>query len=105
VPYVGVEWISNDVLKVEKCAFARLLNIKSVNGSLFHSQGNFPSYGFVEVSQAEAIEMCPADVLARVDFDGVRLWRHLAGVFRRDCSGPELENAGLRSRKAVGAKC
>ena len=38
----GVQWITPNVIKVSKGQFARLLGIKSIDGSLFHQQGNFP---------------------------------------------------------------
>jgi hypothetical protein len=40
---VGVAWVNDNVIKVDKVKFARFLGIKSVDGSLFHKQGNSPS--------------------------------------------------------------
>jgi hypothetical protein len=88
--FVGVEWLTDTVIKVEKAKFARLLGIKSVDGSLFHQQGNFPSHGFVELSPADARELVPPDALAGVDFDDVRLVTHQSGEFRRGC-GSDIE--------------
>jgi hypothetical protein len=88
--FLGVEWLTDSVIKVEKAKFARLLGIKSVDGSLFHQQGNFPSHGFVEVSPAEARQLVPPDALVGVDFDDVRLVVHQSGEFRRGC-GSDIE--------------
>lgn len=43
-------WVKDTVFKVDKCVFGRLLGIKSYDGGLFHSQGNFPSHGFRELT-------------------------------------------------------
>jgi hypothetical protein len=88
--FVGVEWLTDTVIKVEKAKFARLLGIKSVDGSLFHQQGNFPSHGFVEVSPMEARKLVPPAALIGVDFDDVRLVVHQSGEFRRGC-GSDIE--------------
>jgi hypothetical protein len=70
--------------------FARLIGVKSVDGCLFHRQGNFPSYGFAELPVEQARMIVPEHVLAGVDFDTVRLLRHEPGVFVRGC-GPHVE--------------
>jgi hypothetical protein len=85
VPYMGIEWVTDRVVKVDKLRFARLLGIKTIDGSLFHQQGNFPSHGFVELSEGEAREMIPLEGLQHVDYDAVRLLTHQPGVFTRGC--------------------
>jgi hypothetical protein len=80
---VGIEWVSERILKVDKMAFARLLGIKTIDGSLFHQQGNFPSHGFVELTKEEVSDMVPQGVLETVDYDAVRLLTHQPGVFTR----------------------
>jgi hypothetical protein len=76
VGFFGVEWISETVLKVDKRAFARLFGIRIINGSLFHQHGNFPSHGFVQVSEKMARETFSEADLAGVDDDDVRLLTH-----------------------------
>jgi hypothetical protein len=83
VDFVGIQWITDWILKVDKAVFARLLGIKTVDGSLFHQQGNFPSHGFVELSQAEAAESVPQAILDTVDYNAVRLLRHRSGALTR----------------------
>jgi hypothetical protein len=56
---VGVAWLTDQVIKVDKMKFARLLGIKSIEGSLFHQQGNFPSHGFIEIGASEARKCSP----------------------------------------------
>ena len=49
---VGVYFINNVAISVDKYAMINMLalNPKNVDGSLFHKQGNFPTHGFIEVS-------------------------------------------------------
>jgi hypothetical protein len=87
--YVGVEWVTDRVIKIDKKKFARLLKIHAIEGSLFHRQGNFPSHGFRELSPAEAKEMVGEKDLSSVDYDSVRLIVHKPGEFMRG-SDPQV---------------
>jgi hypothetical protein len=81
--YVGVKWLTDDVFLVRPKIFGELLNLKSVEGALFHQQGNFPSHGFVMIPPAPA----PAigeQLIEELDFDLVKLTSHPDGAFRRD---------------------
>jgi hypothetical protein len=49
-PFIGVEWLTDTILLVNRVRFARLLGIGSVSGSLFQQQGNFSTHGFTELS-------------------------------------------------------
>jgi hypothetical protein len=96
--HLGVEWISPRVLRVEKRAFARLLNIKVIEGGLFHRQGNFPSHGFVEVSRNDL----PADVLREADQDKIKFVTHGEGLFTKDVQGETIDGwkwLNIRSEK------
>jgi hypothetical protein len=97
---VGVRWVSDTVLRVDKRSFARLLGIKTIDGSLFHQQGNFPSHGFVELSAREARTCLPVDASVGVDGDEVRLLVHTPGVFVRQC--PE---GAIGSCKWISSRC
>lgn len=96
---VGVKFITQVVLKVNKGCFARLLGIKTIDGSLFHKQGNFPNYGFVELSSELAQAYCTASDLADVDFDEVRLLIHTNGVFKANCTEADIYNYQQRPKK------
>jgi hypothetical protein len=87
----GVEWVTDKVLKVDKRAFARLLGIRFIDGSLFHQQGNFPSHGFMELGIGTALDYVSQEQLKGVDFDNVRLFTHREGAFVRGSSGEVLE--------------
>lgn len=97
--YIGVEWVNERVLKVDKRVFARLLGIKTIDGSLFHQQGNFPSHGFIELNEADARRLVPPDDMEGVDFENVRLLVHQPGIFTRDCTEEDIERC-----KWVGAR-
>jgi hypothetical protein len=90
--FIGVDWISDIVLRVDKRLFAQLLGIKTVDGSLFHRQGNFPSHGFVELTAAEAADLLSPAALQGVDFDIIRLLVHEERVFVRDATLQAIEN-------------
>jgi hypothetical protein len=87
--FVGVAWVTDRVLKVDKYRFAALLGIRVIDGSLFHKQGNFPSHGFVEIAPDQARNELPLQALEGVDFDVVRLFVHGSDNFFRGC-GPEM---------------
>jgi hypothetical protein len=80
---VGVTWVTDDVLKIDKVKFARLLGIRTIDPALFHKQGNFPTHGFVELCFDNAKKMLTAEELMGVDFDVVRLVTHEAGAFTK----------------------
>ena len=85
VELVGCQWVDDKTIKINRENFARLLGIKSVEGSLFHKQGNFPSHGFVEVD--------PQVVRARFpdfDFGKDRLLTHKDGVFVKGCTEDDI---------------
>ena len=73
---VGVVWVTDSVIKVYKHAFAKLLNITTVDGGLFHKQGNFTRHGFVTLTEAEAKAKVPAEELHDVDYREVLLLTH-----------------------------
>lgn len=86
----GVQWITPNVIKVSKGQFARLLGIKSIDGSLFHQQGNFPAHGFIELNREQAKTFCPMADISTVDFDEVRLLIHQSGLFVSSSTEPQV---------------
>ena len=81
IPIVGVSWVSDKILKINRAVFAKLLMIKAVEGSLFNKQGNFPSHGFDEVEPGITRSMFPD-----FDFSLERLMIHREDHFVRGCS-------------------
>ena len=91
-PFMGVKWVSNSILQVDKREFARLLGIKSIDGSLFHQQGNFPSHGFLELKASDfPLYDIPPEIVEIVDFDNIRLLVHSAGIFVKNCTEDSIE--------------
>lgn len=88
--YVGIRWITETVFMVDKHVFAKLLGVRTIDGSLFHQQGNFPSHGFVELNYLEAAEVAASGGLGEMDLSTVRLLKHGTGGFTRHCSETDL---------------
>jgi hypothetical protein len=83
VKLVGVVWVTDSAIKVDKYSFAKLLNISAIDGGLFPKQGNFPRHGFVALSDAEARQKVPPEHLVDVGFRDVLLIWHPSGQFTR----------------------
>ncbi|EAY03415.1 hypothetical protein TVAG_043610 [Trichomonas vaginalis G3] len=81
LPVVGVEWVSNEVIKVYKHPFAHLLGISAVDGGLFHKQGNFTRHGFVEVTEEEIKNTINQTALSDVDHRDVHIVSNKEGSF------------------------
>lgn len=91
IEFTGVEWLNDRILRVNKLIFARFLGIKSIDGSLFHQQGNFPSHGFFELTSKDAPMILSEQQLSNVDFETVRVLVHSSGIFVRNCTENDIE--------------
>ncbi|EAX95303.1 hypothetical protein TVAG_270940 [Trichomonas vaginalis G3] len=89
---VGVKWINDYVLHVDKIKFAHLLGIKSIDGSLFHQQGNFPSHGFIEMNTKDVDKLKSEYDVSDVDYENIRLLTHVDKIFVRNCTERDLES-------------
>lgn len=85
IPIVGIQWISDSVLRINRIVIAKLLRIKAIEGSLFHQQGNFPSHGFVELDPADVRKIFPD-----FDFSIDRLLTHKERIFIKGCTEEEV---------------
>ena len=90
-PHIGVKWITDSIIWVNRESFARLLGVKTIEGGLFHQQGNFPSHGFEELSFEESEKVAAQLGLGKIDLSVMRLIRHTNGLFRRDSKESDLE--------------
>ncbi|OHS93050.1 hypothetical protein TRFO_12059 [Tritrichomonas foetus] len=90
--FVGVSWVNDRIIKVYKYAFAKLLNIKIVDGGLFHKQGNFTRHGFVTVNEQAARSEVPESLLADVDFRDVVLIYHKDNRFTQNSPEEAISN-------------
>ena len=97
--YAGVEWLSETILKVNKKQFARLLGIHSIDGSLFHQQGNFSTHGFSEVSLEEARNQIGEEEFNSMDLETVKLLKHVPGIFLRSATEKDLDRCKWVSSK------
>ena len=89
-PHVGVEWITDSVFRVHRVIFARLLGVRTVDGGLFHQQGNFPSHGFLELPFEESDRISRANGLGPADLSQVRFMTHSSGQFVRQSTEADL---------------
>jgi hypothetical protein len=80
---VGVQWVTDRLFKVDKFIFGRLLGIVSIDGALFHQQGNFPSHGFGEVPGTDIERLRLSFDIADVDQDRIRLFYHKGNGFAK----------------------
>ena len=100
--FTGVEWKTDKVLHVNKNRFARLLGIKSIDGSLFHQQGNFPAFGFVELTAQEIKDTLGNDEVNEVNLEVDRYMIHTPNKFVCNCSEKDIAEdmkwKGVRQR-------
>jgi hypothetical protein len=89
---IGTQWVTDQIFKVDKLIFGRLLGINSVDGGLFHRQGNFPSHGFAELNIGELESLRATCDISDVDQDRVRLLFHKGGGFSRDSTEDAVTN-------------
>lgn len=91
VCHVGIQWVTDHVFMVRRRDFARLIGVKTVEGGLFHQQGNFPSHGFIELTFAESDAMSRAHGFGPCDLSIVRFVHHGTGLFTRFSTEASLE--------------
>jgi hypothetical protein len=90
--HLGIQWVTDEIFRVHRTNFARLIGVKTVEGGLFHQQGNFPSHGFVELPFAESDNISRAHGFGPCDLSVVRFMKHATGGFERNSSEASLEN-------------
>ena len=90
-PLIGLMWVTNDVFKVHKFIFGRLIGIQTIDGGLMHCQGNFPSHGFTEITGEEFFKLKTQYKLDDVDQDVVRLMTHKSGKFTQESTEDILQ--------------
>jgi len=80
--YIGVAWVSDTVIKVNKTIFASFLGIGCVEGGLFHKQGNFTRHGF-EIMKEQDVRASVGLSISDIDFHTVVLVTNTKGEFGR----------------------
>jgi hypothetical protein len=72
--FVGATWVSDRLMKINAHGFAGLLGIRTVQGGLFHKQGNFSRHGLHHVFKMGGAELAKMPECAEVDDYQVRLY-------------------------------
>lgn len=51
---LGVRWVNDNVIEVSRSGLVNIFNLRenTVDGSMFHRQGNFPTHKFIEVNES-----------------------------------------------------
>jgi hypothetical protein len=70
-------------MKIQAHVFANLLGIHTVQGGLFHKQGNFSRHGFLHIFKISSPELAKMPECAEVDDYQVRLYTDRLGRFVR----------------------
>jgi hypothetical protein len=81
--FVGAVWVCDRLMKISAAAFANLLGIHTVQGGLFHKQGNFSRHGFEHVFKVSSAELAKMPECAEVDDYQVRLYTDRMNRFVR----------------------
>jgi hypothetical protein len=82
--YTGVIWVTNTVFKVNAALFANLLGIHSVQGGLFHKQGNFTRHKYSQIMIQSSPEFAAMPECSDVDDFYIRLFTDPQERFTRD---------------------
>lgn len=101
IPHTGIQWVTDNIIRVDRVIFARLIGVKTIEGSLFHQQGNFPSHGFEELSFQESNELSHNLGFGPADLSVVRFVRHEKGGFTRNSNEADLEKLKWVNRAPV----
>jgi hypothetical protein len=81
--FVGAIWISDTVMKINSQVFANLLGIHTVQGGLFHKQGNFSRHEFLPVFKIGSPDLAELPECAEVDDYNIRLYTDTLNRFVR----------------------
>jgi hypothetical protein len=90
--FVGAVWVCDRVMKIQASAFANLLGIHTVQGGLFHKQGNFSRHGFDHIFKSSSMELAKMPECEEVDDYQVRLYTDRLNRFVR---GSEVRASAL----------
>lgn len=56
---IGVRWVNDSVIELSRSALINIFNVResTVDGSMFHRQGNFPTHRFIEITDTNFQQM------------------------------------------------
>ena len=87
---VGVIWLNESVIQVNRLRFGKLLDLGKSTSALFSKQGSFPTHGFVELSYKQLQALGSAKVLPDSETD-VRFFCRPDGRFKRGSTAEDIE--------------
>jgi hypothetical protein len=79
--YIGVAWITRDILKVNREVFGQFINVTRPAAALYNNQGSFATHGFREVALSDVKQLVADEELEDVEESVVRLFQHLTPLF------------------------
>lgn len=77
---MGIQWQTNDIIRVDRDKFGLLLGLTRPTAALFNPQGSFQSHGFVEVNMKHVATENPT----------TRYFTHKSGAFTKDSQSADL---------------
>ncbi|OHS97270.1 hypothetical protein TRFO_09547 [Tritrichomonas foetus] len=106
--FIGAKWLNNEIMQINGPVFGKLLGIRSYDGSLFHQQGNFPSFGFVELDIQTLQTLFSNDYINKYLTPDHHFLIHKNRAFRRDSEEEDFKYGtckwvGIRQRSAKSA--
>ena len=81
-PAVGVMWVSETIIQVNRVIFGKLLGLEKSTSALFNMQGSFPTHGFTELTLDE-VRIVAGVKSTTSDFDECRFFVRKDGKFTR----------------------
>jgi hypothetical protein len=79
--FVGVMWLTQTVLKVNRDVFGHFINVTRPAAALYNNQGSFATHGFQEVALKDVQGTVDPEDLSDVDESIVRLFEHTTTLF------------------------
>lgn len=89
-PLIGVIWISDRVIQVNRLKFGKLLDLAKSTSALFSQHGSFPTHGFIELTFRDVQKM-PGVVLAPDRDNELRFFMRPDGKFTKGSTPDEIE--------------
>lgn len=100
LPIIGVSWVSQYIIKVNRVVFGNLLNVTRPSAALFNSQGLLLTHGFREVSKKEAIQSgVDLNLIDNVDESVIRLFTHTERFFGENSKKEDIAKCRWSKRK------
>lgn len=89
---IGVLWVSEVIIKVNRTIFGSLIKVASPAAALFNHSGSFATHGFLEISLRQVKGYVPENVVDDVDESIVRLYIHSTNSFTLRSSENDISN-------------